>query len=255
MRYALIPLAVATAVAVLPPASAGAAAYPVKSRILTDNPLYDAGPLATTSCPEKPVKRLSLSSAKSYLNGVRACLDRTWAAHLRKADIKFSKPKFVYAAKPPKKYCGEKWDKEWLEFYCADSRTVLLLIEKDLLEEPEDLFLFNLIAMDYGRHVQNLAGIERAYEKIPYRNKSEMLEQDRRYSVQSDCLAGAFIGSVWDSLDRDKEDWADLLSYIRDWAGKTTGTRKTITYWAERGFKSGDPGSCDTWSAPSSRVA
>jgi predicted metalloprotease len=254
VRYALIPLVVSTALAVLPLSSAGAAAYPVKSKVLTDNPLYEAGPLPTTTCPEKPIKKSSPSSAKIYLNGVLTCLNRTWGTHLREAGLKFSTPKAIYSTTAPKSFCGTKW-KAWTYYYCDDSRTIRIVLKKGLLKEPEDLYLFNLLALNYGQHVQNLTGIYRAYEKTPYRNRSELYEQDRRYNLQHYCLSATFIASVWDSLDRDKEDWADLLYYLRDWADKGNGTRKNITYWAQRGFTSGDPGSCDTWSASSSKVA
>ncbi|MEO3810443.1 neutral zinc metallopeptidase [Sphaerisporangium sp. B11E5] len=255
MRYALITLAVSTAVAVLPLGSAEAAAYPVNNKTLTDNPLYESGRLPSTSCPEKPIKRLSPSSAKTYLTGVLTCLNRTWESHLRKAGVKFSKPKATFSTKPPARFCGTKWDKDWVEYYCDDSKSLHIVLDKSLLKEPEDLYLFNLISMDYGQHVQNLTGIWRAYERTPYRNKAEEAEQNRRYNLQSDCLAATFIKSVWPSLDRDKEDWADLLYYLRDWAGKYNGSRKNITYWADRGFKSADPASCNTWAAPSSKVA
>ncbi|MFC7643241.1 hypothetical protein ACFQX6_22170 [Streptosporangium lutulentum] len=154
-----------------------------------------------------------------------------------------------------KKFCGEKWLKGWSSHYCIDSRTILIVLERNLLEEPDDLYLFNLLAMHYGGHVQNVVGIYRAYEKIPYRNKAELAEQRRRYNLQSNCFSGVFIASVWDSLDRTQEDWDDLLVYTREWASTINGTRKTINYWTSRGFKSADLSSCNTWSAASSKVA
>ncbi len=256
MRRTLIPVAVLTAAALLPAGTASAAvAYPVTNKTLTSNPLYAKGALPTTKCPEKPIKKLDAGSAKRSLNGVLACLNRTWAIQVRKAGRTFSKPKVVYATKSPAKFCGEKWAKDWSAYYCDDSRTILLVLTKSVLEEPDDLFLVNLLAMHYGQHVQQLTGIYRAFADTTYRNKTELAEQNRRYNLQSDCFSAAFIASVWDSLDRTKEDWEDLLYFIRDWAGKNTGTRKTITYWANRGFKSGDPGSCNTWSAAPSKVA
>ncbi|GAA3831562.1 hypothetical protein GCM10022226_60840 [Sphaerisporangium flaviroseum] len=245
-----------SAVALLPIGSASATvAYPVKSKTLTDNPLYAAGALTTTTCSEKPIKKLSASSAKSSLNGVLACLNRTWAAQLDSSGQRFSKPKIVYTTKTPKRFCGEAWPKGSTTIYCDSSRTIHMVLTRTLLKEPGDLYLLNLLAVYYGEHVQNLTGIYRAFQDVPYRNKSELTEQNRRYNLQGDCFAGAFIGSVWDSLDRPRVDWDDLLYYLRDWSDKYNGTRKSITYWAGRGFKSADPASCDTWSAASSKVA
>ncbi|MGI5157441.1 neutral zinc metallopeptidase [Microbispora sp. CA-102843] len=252
MKPIMITLATATAVALVPAASA--AARPVKDKALTENALYEAGALPTTACPEKPIKKLDPKSARSYLNGVLACLNRTWARELKAAGLKWSKPKVVYATKAPVRFCGAKW-KDWGSFYCEASRTMEIVLDKDLLEEPDDLFLFNLMAELYGEHVQSLVGITRAWEKQPYQNKGELAEQNRRYNLQNSCFSGAFIASVWKSLHRGREDWDDLLFYIRDWAGKNTGSRKSITYWAGQGFATGDPGACNTWTAPSAKVA
>ncbi|WP_214415343.1 hypothetical protein [Sphaerisporangium fuscum] len=260
MKRILTVLAGSVAVGILPavPASAAAtsaAAYPVKSAALTDNPLYSAGPLPVGKCPEKPVKKLNAGSAKSYLNSVLTCLDDTWSAHLEKAGVKWSKPRVTYVTKAPAKFCQVKWDKDWDAYYCDASRTIQILLSKRLLEEPEDLFLFNLLATYYGEHVQNMAGVFSAWQDMTYRNKSELAEQDRRYSLQNVCFSGAFIGSVWKSLHRSKDEWDDLLYFVRGWESKHDGTRKSLTYWINQGFKSADPGSCNTWSAPSSKVA
>ncbi|MFG1875585.1 hypothetical protein ACGFIV_12190 [Sphaerisporangium sp. NPDC049003] len=256
MRRTLIPLVGLTAAALLPIGAASAAvAYPVKDKTLTGNSLYAKGALPTTKCPEKPIKKLDAGSAKSYLNGVLTCLNRTWAVQVRKAGKSFSKAKAVFVTKAPKRFCGAKWLKDWTSYYCGESRTITIVLTKRFLKEPDDLFLFNLLAVNYAEHVQKLTSIDNAYQNISYRNKAELAEQNRRYNLQSECFSAAFIASVWDSLDRTKKDWDDLLYYIRDWASKDQGSRKSITYWADRGFKSADPGSCNTWSAASSKVA
>jgi hypothetical protein len=38
-------------------------------------------------------------------------------------------------------------------------------------------------------------------------------------------------------------------------AKRTLSKGKNVVYWSDRGFKSGDPGSCNTWKASSARVA
>ncbi|MEU6409511.1 neutral zinc metallopeptidase [Microbispora sp. NPDC046933] len=256
MKLAMIALAGSTALGLVPAASVSAAAHPVKDGTLTDNRLYGAGPLPTTACRERPVKKRDVKSAKSYLAGVLECLNRSWAPELDQAGLKQSRVKLTYADKVPAKYCGLKWRKDdWDAYYCDASRTVLMVLSKDLLKEPGDLYLFNLLATKYGEHVQNVAGIYRAWENLRYRSKAELAEQNRRYNLQAHCLAGASLRSVWESLHRPREDWDDLLFYLRGWAGKDGGSRRSITYWAGEGFKSGDPGSCNTWSAPSAKVA
>ncbi|MGW5263820.1 neutral zinc metallopeptidase [Microbispora sp. NPDC004025] len=252
MKQTMIALASAVAVVLVPAASAEA--RPVKSKTLTQNALYKAGALPVTACPEKPIRKLDPKSARSYLNGVLTCLNRTWAGELKKAGLKWSKPKVTYVTKPPVEFCGVKWD-DWGVDYCDASRTMEIVLHKDLLAEPDDLFLFFLMSSLYGEHVQNLAGLTRTVDRLPYASKAEFAEQNRRHLLQNKCLASAFVASVWQSLHRGREDWDDMLSYMREWAGKNTGSRKSITYWAGRGFATGDPGACNTWTAPSAKVA
>lgn len=248
----MIALAAATAVAVVPATSA--AARPVKDKTLTENALYKAGALPITACREKPIKKLDPKSARSYLNGVLTCLNRTWARELKAAGLKWSTPKVVYATKAPVKFCGAKWG-DWNGYYCKPSRTIEIVLAKDLLEEPDDLFLFFLMALFHAEHVQDLAGVTRAVAKLPYATKAEFAEQNRRYTLQNICFASAFVASVWKSLHRSREDWDDLLFYLRDWAGKNTGSRRSLTQWAGQGFATGDPAACNTWTAPSAKVA
>ncbi|MEN3540118.1 neutral zinc metallopeptidase [Microbispora sp. ZYX-F-249] len=247
----MIALTSAVAVVLVPVASA--AARPVKSKTLTQNALYKAGALPTTACAEKPIKRLDPKSARSHLNGVLTCLNRTWAGQFTAARLKWSTPKVVYATKAPARFCGTKWN-DWGGYYCDSSRVMQIVLDKDLLGAG-DLFLFLLTTSLYGEHVQNLAGITRALDELPHSNKAESAERYRRHNLQNLCLASAFVGSAWKSLHRGREDWDDMLAYMREWAGKNTGSRKSITYWAGQGFATADPGTCNTWTAPSAKVA
>jgi predicted metalloprotease len=247
----MIALAAATAVTLVPATSA--AARPVKDKTLTENALYKARALPTTACREKPIKKLDLKSASGYLNGVLACLNRTWAGEFKAAGLKWSTPKVVYATKAPAKFCGTKWN-DWGGYYCDSSHVMEIVLDKDLLGADE-LFLFFLTTSLYGEHVQNIAGITRALDKLSHDNKAESAERYRRHNLQNFCLASAFVASVWKSLGRGREDWDDMLVYMRGWAGKTVGNRKSITYWAGQGFATADPGACNTWTAPSVKVA
>lgn len=249
----MIALVSVAAVALVPATDAVAAAYPVKDKTLTENALYKTGALPVTACREKPIKKLDPKTARSYLNGVLACLDRTWAKQMKKAGLRWSRPKVVYVTKAPARFCGNEWE-DSVAYYCYSSRTVELLLGKEVLEEPDDLFLFNLMAELYAEHMQNSAGIVRALDKLPYRNEAEAAEQDRRYNLQNICFGTAFIASVWKSLDRGRDDWDDLLSYMRTWAGKHDGSKKSISYWAGQGFVTGNLAACNTWTAPSAKV-
>ncbi|MFD1939383.1 neutral zinc metallopeptidase [Nonomuraea mangrovi] len=238
-----------------------ATASPIDDAKLIANPLYEAGPLPATSCTEKPIKRNDKALARAYINGVVACLDRTWGRHLKAAGLPFRKITVKHVAKIPKKYCGyDIGDSNSQSYYCPKTGTLVFQLGADWLDDAGDMWLFNMTAAMYGIHVQNLVGIEKAYLKLTYANKSEMYEQDRRVNLQSDCLGGAFVRSVWPMKGRSAEDWQVVLGYTQTggdepgeprWLGKGS----TRVAWTKNGYAEGDPAACNTWAAEPADVA
>ncbi|MBO3751786.1 neutral zinc metallopeptidase [Streptosporangiaceae bacterium NEAU-GS5] len=244
---------IASASVVLSGLTGPAHAYPVKGTKLTANALYGSGVLDTSECPEKPIKKNSVPVAKVYLKAVLACLNGAWSAQLEKSGQAFSKPHLKLVTKNPKRFCGEKW--ESIYGYCYSTQTMLFVLDHRLLKYPEDLYNFYAVASVYGDHVQYLTGVTKAYLKLPERNKAEGLEQGRRLTLQAACYASVFIGSAYGSLDRTDHDWTVLVGDVKLEAVNWFGTKTNIAYWMNRGFTSHDPGSCNTWTAPSKRVA
>ncbi|MEV1171485.1 neutral zinc metallopeptidase [Nonomuraea sp. NPDC049784] len=239
-------------------ATAEAAAYPVKHPKLIANPLYDAGPLPTTTCTEPEVKKGDRKLVRAYVDAVIACLETAWEQHLTGANLTYSKIKVRHVAKIPKT-CGFKPMKDDSQmWYCEKNSTLFVQIGKAWLTDPGDLWLFETTAYMYGYHVQNLTGIQVGYDAVRYRNNAEYFEQERRYRLQKDCLAGAFLKSVWPMEGRTTKDWDYYLSMIvGDARGEDRDEGKVATRraWSKRGFATGDPGSCNTWTAASSKVA
>ncbi|RCG30531.1 metalloprotease-like protein [Sphaerisporangium album] len=229
-------------------------AYPIKNApVLTRSPLYSSGPLPRTSCPEQPVEAGDVASVKRYLMPLVTCLDAVWTTHFKKAGLPFTKPTVRFITKP-QRACGEKWGKYVQAIYCNPTHEIVFLLDKSIMNDPEDLFLMDVIAHEYGHHVQNAAGMWKAYDRLTGRNRAEFNEQTRRHELQAECLAGAFIGSVWGSLDRTTDDWRTLLDADRRSGDETTDVRdhgkgRNIANWLNRGFKTAGPSACNTWIA------
>ncbi|GII76446.1 hypothetical protein Sru01_14280 [Sphaerisporangium rufum] len=242
-----------------PPARA-AAAHPIRNAAaLTGNALYGTGRLPRLACPERPVREGSAASARQYVLPLFDCLGTSWAAALKKARLPFSAPRLQFISRP-QRVCGEKWPKNAQGLYCPSYRKIVILLDKHITREAADLFLMDVIAHEYGHHVQNLAGIERAFNRLRYRNKSELYEQYRRLELQAECFAGAFMGSIWNSLDRTSDDWRYLLDATRESGDENSKVRdhgkgRNIATWLDRGFRAAAPDACNTWSAGASRVA
>jgi predicted metalloprotease len=251
-------LAAVTLCSILLAGTAQAAAYPIRDRALTASKLYRSGALQPSTCTEHRVRPNDVPAAKRYLTTVVNCLNRSWAAHFERAGLPFAKARVGFITKP-RRFCGAAW-KDASARYCDDERRFLFLLNRDLLSEPSDLFLFDVAAHEFGHHVQNLTGIGRAFDRHPYKGKSELNEQLRRLELQAECLAGVFIGSTWKSLDRTSRDWEELLDIDRSSGDeqskdRTHGKGRNIAAWLDKGFRAGSPAACNTWTAPSSRVS
>ncbi|MFG3440900.1 neutral zinc metallopeptidase [Nonomuraea sp. NPDC047897] len=252
------PLSVLACAALIPLASPGAAAaqtaYPVKNATLTKNALYGAGALPTTTCAEKKVRANDRVSAKAYLDGIVECLDATWQQHLTGAGLPFKKIRVKHVTKTPKKWCGFITGKSNSQaYYCGNNNTLMIQLGRSWLSEPHDLWLAYVASSMYGMHVQNQSGISAAYDKLSYRSTAEDMEQTRRLNLQAECLGGAFLKSVWPLDGRHSRDWQQLLGLMDGdgWSGKTS----SIKAWLRAGYATGDPGSCNTWVASSTKVA
>lgn len=227
---------------------------------LSPTPLYDSGRLQPSSCREPAISQGGIPRTKEYLTALVGCLDRAWAAHFKRAGLPYGKPRVRFFDEPVSRICGARWPEGASAFYCTTSRTLVFPLQGEWIEDRADLYPFKVAAHEYGHHVQQVAGIRRAYERLVRTQPRRTAEFGRRYELQADCLAGVFAASVWGSLDRDAKDWAALLDATKasgDDPGYYRGHGKgsTRVYWLKRGFSSRSPGSCDTWSAPASRVA
>ncbi|GAB1822836.1 hypothetical protein [Herbidospora sp. RD11066] len=257
MRRIFIPgLVAAVAVTGL---SAPANAHPSSDPVLAENALYSTGPIPRAKCAEKPIRRKNhFPTAKAYVEVVAGCLDRVWAKQLGKAKFRFKKPKFRLLAKNPIWDCDLKWEKQWSYGYCADNRTITIVLDKRLTgRTPGDLSLFTLVATLYSEHVQYLAGIEKAWVRaLPDSEDlgAEETEDEiiRRLYQQSLCFAAAFTGSVYASMPRKSADWKAAVakrSKERHW-----GSPEDTTYWMNGGFTTRDLADCNTWRAENSLV-
>ena len=224
--------------------------------MLKKNSLYKAGRLKKRACPEKRVVVGNAKSAGSYLRSVEKCLDRAWRDELKGAGVHFERPALRFITKP-RRTCGHRWAKNAQAGYCPLGDQITVLLDHKLLQDSDTLALMLYLGHEYGHHVQHLTGILNASAVDEDSDLAD--QQSRRLELQADCLAGAFIGSVWKSLDRNSDDWGYLRWYARgtgDWGdSRDHGAGENIDFWLRRGYKAGSPSACNTWTAPDKRVA
>ncbi|WP_157522969.1 neutral zinc metallopeptidase [Herbidospora cretacea] len=233
--------------------AAPASAYPIDNRVLSHNALYRTGQLALADCPEPPLRDGDAASARRYATAVTNCLNEAWGTHFRRNGLPFVPVKISFQARP-KAFCGRKWG-DAAGRYCDGERRFMLLLDKGALADSSNLYLYLVIAHEFGHHLQNLTGMSEAYRTHPYHSKAELYQQIRRNELQAECLAGVFFGAVWPSLGRSDADWQYLRELDGTGHSRTHGRGKNVLRWLDGGFATRKPGTCNTWTARSAKVA
>jgi predicted metalloprotease len=161
-------------------------------------------------------------------------------------------------------------------FYCPGDRKVYLdLGFFDELSQrfgaPGDFAQAYVLAHEIGHHIQNLTGIERRVRQLQQADPSTANADSVKLELQADCYAGvwghdaaqqgrAAKGAVeLDPGDADEalraaaaigDDRLQKLGTGHVMPDKFThGTSEQRVTWFKRGFTSGDPAQCETFSA------
>ncbi len=154
-------------------------------------------------------------------------------------------------------------------FYCpGDSKVYIDLSFYDELHRkfgaPGDFAQAYVLAHEVGHHVQNLTGVLPEFNR---RRQSMSQEQANAYSVrvelQADCYAGVWAnyagqqnllesGDIEEALNAANQIGDDTLQKrMQGFAVPKTfnhGTSAQRKAWFERGFRTGNPSDCDTFS-------
>ncbi|GAA4227337.1 hypothetical protein FHR32_000246 [Streptosporangium album] len=219
----------------------------------TANPIYKTGKLELKKCEEQPVISNDLDSARVYLEFLMDCLNESWEYQFSKAKLPFSKPSFETISRAGRPTACGKFPKGAQAIYCNVNKKITFLLSPEILSQSTELFLFEVVAHEYGHHVQQLSGIMGAFANRKYKSDKAYLAELRKIELQAECFSGAFLGSVWQSLGRRQSDFSYVLDFSYDTVSH--GKATNIAYWLKRGFNQESPGACTTFSAPASRVA
>lgn len=153
-------------------------------------------------------------------------------------------------------------------FYCpADARAYIDLdffrTLSDRLGAPGDFARAYVIAHEIGHHVQNLTRVSERVRRAPSSDRTGSGGLSVRLELQADCYAGVWAHGTRqrELLEQgDLEEALNAAARIGDDALQrrgggtvrpesfTHGTSAQRARWFRRGFETGDPGACDTFS-------
>lgn len=199
---------------------------------------------------------------------VLADTEGTWRELFARQGRRYTEPTLVLFDGAVQSACGTQ-SAAVGPFYCpADRKLYLDLSFFDQLRRrfgaPGDFAQAYVIAHEVGHHVQNLTGIsDEVHARQQQLTRAEANALSVRLELQADCLAG-----VWGfHADRSRQllESGDLEEALRAAAaigddtlqrsagGRvvpdsfTHGTSEQRVHWFRRGFSTGDPDACDTF--------
>jgi predicted metalloprotease len=232
------------------------------------NMLYTAGKVPAVRCvlprPELTGKAGMLAYAKAFV----ACMNKAWAPVVTRSNGTLSPPEvFAYSLRKPSATPECKDPPADMDaFYFQSGMTGKICFEYDEFlgaDDPvENLIDFEqLLAHEYGHHVQQSVGILTLYRYLPQgKTASGQLEIQRRKELQASCLGAAFLGANKRALrltGARLDIWQDIVHHIGDEYNKVRdhGSRKNHAYWTVRAFNTANPSACNTFTAPTKRVS
>ncbi|MFF4615882.1 hypothetical protein [Nonomuraea jabiensis] len=226
--------------------SGTALATPVKGAPeLTSNDLYKAAALPKAAC--KLDKGTSAASTRKYVTKLVACLNTAWKPAIKD----FAPVKVEFKDADDKESCSTGMDVSG-SFSEICATTIRVRLADDWIKAKNDLTVFTSIARTWGGVVTGQTGIGKAWWGLENdADAAIMNEQNRRYYLQIDC----FVGVSAKALGRQVKDWKPVAKVPEFWKNRYQGKTANRLYWLEKGYKSGKPGACNTWTASSSKVA
>ncbi len=235
------------------------------SIVLQNGPTFED----TTSSPQGQPPTAG-GELPEFVSVVLADTEDTWHAIFQELGGTYQEPTMVLFTGAVQSACGFAQAAVG-PFYCPGDRRVYL--DLSFFEElrtrfgaPGDFAQAYVIAHEIGHHVQTLLGITQEVNRLRGQvGQVEANDLSVRVELQADCFAGLWAHRAQRSRqileEGDIEEGLNAASAIgddrlqRESRGYvspdsfTHGSSAQRVRWFERGLASGDPASCDTFSA------
>ena len=196
-------------------------------------------------------------------------LQNTWQKTFAAAGRPYNRAKLViYSGAVSTGGCGSATSAVG-PFYCSGDASVYLDLSfyKQMADQrgaSGDFAWAYVIAHEMGHHVQSESGTTAQVAKAPRDEQTGAEGLSVRTELQADCYAGVWASTVFEEEALDEGDIEEAFGAARAVGDdrlqkQATGTVKPDTFthgtsqqrraWFDRGYRSADPGDCDTFSA------
>ena len=193
---------------------------------------------------------------------------QTWTAILPKEGLTYHDAKLVLFRDGVQSGCGQA-ETAMGPFYCPLDEKVYIDLGfydelRDKFGAPGEFAQAYVLAHELGHHVQHIEGIDEQMRRTEKRHPDQANALSVKLELQADCYAGVWGHST---QQRNLLDPGDIQSGLQAAASVgddrlqkmstghvspesfTHGTSAQRESWFKRGFDSGDPKDCDTFSS------
>lgn len=193
---------------------------------------------------------------------VLASTEQVWGQIFQQQGQRYPAPTLNFYQRGAQSGCGAA-QSAMGPFYCPPDRGVYLDTSffRELSQKfgaRGDFAQAYVVAHEVGHHIQNLTGqaeaVSRAQQTLP---KAQGNAQSVRLELQADCYAGVWGKRSGRMEPGDLQEGLTAAEAIGDDTLQgsaaspetfTHGTSAQRAYWLKRGYDSGDPAQCDTFS-------
>lgn len=204
-----------------------------------------------------------------FISVVLADTETTWHTIFKSLGKRYEEPKLVLFSNSVTSACGHA-ESAMGPFYCPGDRKMYIDLSfyndlKTRYGAPGDFAQAYVIGHEVGHHVQTLLGISaKVHAKKRSVSEVEANQLSVKQELQADCFAGLWAHSA--DTQRQLLESGDLEEALSAAAATgddrlqkqargyvvpesfTHGTSAQRKAWFQRGYKTGDIGSCDTFS-------
>jgi uncharacterized protein len=204
---------------------------------------------------------------KDFSTYVFTDAQKTWEQTFKRAGQPYEHARLVLYRGGVQTGCGSATSAVG-PFYCPADQIVYLDLSfygdlQNKLAAGGDFAWAYVIAHEMGHHVQQQLGTSDEVTRLQQEQREDANELSVRLELQADCYAGVWGHTVYKQGDLEKGDVREALRAAgavgddrlqKQATGEinpdsfTHGTSEQRRSWFEKGYESGDPNACDTFS-------
>jgi predicted metalloprotease len=223
---------------------------------------------SSTQSTSRPLPQAGQDDLADFVGVVIKETEDVWTAKFAAINEQYTPPKVVLFTDAISSGCGEA-DASTGPFYCPNDQKVYIDLQfYDQLRQqfgaPGDFAQAYVLAHEVGHHVQDLDGtLPKFNSQRGQMSQTQANAYSVRIELQADCYAGIWANSVGQENLLDNGDVEEAIN-AADRIGDDTlqkqmqgyAVPKTFTHgtsaqrqkWFTTGYRSGNPGDCDTFS-------